>query len=473
MKLKALILCLVIICCASVANAQVTQSARPRGVSVLPATPCSERDFVQLVGGLRTTSLCKNGLWETVATGSGVGTVTSVSGTSPINVATGTTTPVISLNDTAVTPGSYTSANITVDQKGRITTAVSGSAGITNTAPSGTVPVTIDAQGNQGPSGTVDDGTTISFNLPVSQIDLQNNHFLRGRNIADTDWVPIIGIDADDDVTVGNDLYIPNYLVLKNDGSQIRHEGSFAAGAVVGMLKVDADGNLFVGFAEGASPAGVNLLEGALVATPDSTTITASTAITLDSKGGTTTIGDAEPGFHATQIVVNDATQVIALNTPLVNFGNAAYVSCTALSTNASGDLVCTVSDRRSKNIKSRFTFGLEALRGIKPQFFTWKDGRQEGLQGGLIAQNVRENLPVAVSVNGAGNLQLEQNALNATFVNSFNELRERVESLEAENLRQRIRVRKLENENARLRSTSARRAKRRCNAEKRLLGQC
>jgi len=78
--------------------------------------------------GSTVTFLRNDGTWATPG-GSGVGTVTSVATGTGLTGGPITSAGTISLANTAVTAGTYTAANITVDAQGRITAAANGTGG--------------------------------------------------------------------------------------------------------------------------------------------------------------------------------------------------------------------------------------------------------------------------------------------------------------------------------------------------------
>lgn len=129
------------------------------------------------------------------------------------------------------------------------------------------------------------------------------------------------------------------------------------------------------------------------------------------------------------------ASETLSGATP-VTLSNAGFTTCTALTT-SSNVLTCTVSDRRVKQNFSPFSHGLDFIRKIQPQTYSFKKDTayydNDRTRLGLVAQEVdAAGLHDAVIPIGNGLLQIDYPAVTAAAIQAIKELDAKVARLEA-----------------------------------------
>ena len=222
--------------------------------------------------GSTTTFLRNDGTWATPG-GSGIGTVTSITFTSgQLTGGTITSSGTVGLATTAVTAGSYTSANITVDAYGRITSATNGSG-------SSATLQTVTNAGNSTTLNATFASVGIGYNIGTGWYGIATNN-------------TVIGLQNTASGT-------PNTIVLNGTNFVSASDNSIALGtSAYRYSSLAVAGNFYWGSSNISAPAGSTstfLRNDGTWATPSSGGVSSfnsrTGAVTLSSSDVTTALG--------------------------------------------------------------------------------------------------------------------------------------------------------------------------------------
>jgi hypothetical protein len=157
-------------------------------------------------------------------------------------------------------------------------------------------------------------------------------------------------------------------------------------------------------------------------------------------------------GATTTLLVVTNAGSVgIGTTTPTAQLSTTGTVRFSnfgagTLTTDANGN-VSVSSDERLKNIESEFSRGLDAILGITPISYKWKQETgfdTANVYTGFSAQNIQEFIPEAIGEDRRGFLTLSDRPLLATLINAVKELAGKMEAFAESITTEEVRTEKL-----------------------------
>lgn len=140
------------------------------------------------------------------------------------------------------------------------------------------------------------------------------------------------------------------------------------------------------------------------------------------------------------------STGVLALNDSGGNVGIGTSAPTDTLSVNGTaskpgGGAWAVFSDQRLKNVKGRYSSGLNAVMRLQPLRYNYKPNNELGLKSdqeyvGFGAQELQKVIPEAVTTNSNGFLQVNNDPIVWTMLNAIKEQQQQIADLKAEVLK-------------------------------------